>query len=39
MTLTKLQVGFLSLTVVTFWNTSDGYLTQTFNSKTLRGDF
>ena len=38
MTLMKLTLGFLCWTVLTFWNTSSGYLTQTFNSQTLRGD-
>ena len=38
MTLMKLKLGFLCWTVLIFWNTSGGYLTQTFNSQTLRGD-
>ena len=38
MTLMKLRLGFLCLTVVTFWNKSGGYLTQAFNSQTLRDD-
>ena len=37
-TLMKLRLGFPCWTVLTFWNTSGGYLTQTFNSQTLRGD-
>ena len=28
----KLRLGFLYWTVLTFWNTSGGYLTKTFNS-------
>ena len=38
MTLMKLRLGFLCWAVLTFWNISGGYLTQTFNSQTLRGD-
>ena len=38
MALMKLRLGFLCCTVLTFWNTSDGYLTQIFNSQILRGD-
>ena len=38
MTLIKFRIGFLFCTVVTFWNTSSGYLIQSFNSQTLRGD-
>ena len=38
MTLMKLRLDFIYLTVLTFWNISGGYLTQTFNSQTLKGD-
>ena len=38
MNLMKLRLGHLFLNALTFWNTSGGYLTQTFNSQTLRGD-
>ena len=38
-TLMKLRLDFLSWTVLRFWNTSGGFLTQTFNSQTLRGDW
>ena len=35
----KLRLGFLVPELhLTFWNTSGGYLTHTFNSVTLRGD-
>ena len=38
MTLIKLRLGFLCWPVLTFWNTYGGYLTQIFNSRTLRSD-
>ena len=38
MTLMKLRLGFLCSTALTFWNISGGYLDQTFNSQSLRGD-
>ena len=38
MTPMKLKSAFLCWTVLTFWDTSGGYLTQVFNSQTLRGD-
>ena len=39
MTLMKLRLGFrVTETALTFWNISGGFLTQTFNSGTLRGD-
>ena len=38
MTLMKLRLAFICWTALTFWNTSGGFLTQTFNSQTLRGD-
>ena len=38
MTLMKQRLGFHCWTVLTFWNLSGGYVTQFFNSQTLRGD-
>ena len=38
MTLMELRLGFLYWSTLTFWNTSGGYLTQTFNPHTLVGD-
>ena len=37
MTLMKLRLDFLCCTVLTFWNTSGGYLSQIFNSQALKG--
>ena len=34
-----MRLGFLCWTFLTFWNTSGGYLIQTFNSQTLRDGF
>ena len=40
MILMKLRLGFLVAEIIlTFWTISGGFLTQTFNSWTLRGDF
>ena len=40
MILTKLRLGFLVAEIIlTFWTISGGFLTKTFNSWTLRGDF
>ena len=39
MALMKLRLGFLDAEIILiFWKISGGFLTQTFNSWTLRGD-